>query len=168
MLRLVETAEIVQLPVKEPSTFDAAWACRAGMMKKRGDGSDKTRKLWERHAKKVGSARLLEALKAYLREKEPTCGFCGLSVFLNGEKYDHWLVSPQETETLAARPRTPERLRGPLIQSLGETFVLSYLDPCTFYEDGFITPATEYAMRKLVEQKGALKAAGVVGIRRKE
>lgn len=168
-LKLVEMDNVVNLPVREPSTFEVAWACRAGMMKKRGDGSDKTRKLWERHAKKVGSASLLEALKAYLREKEPTCGFCGLSVWLNGEKYDHWMPSEPLGQGVASlQPRAPEAFRHVLVASLGEPFVLSYLDPCTFHEDGFITPATEYAMRKLVEQKGALKAAGVVGIRRKE
>lgn len=168
-LKLVEMDNVVNLPVREPSTFDAAWACRAGMMKKRGDGSDKTRKLWERHAKKVGSASLLEALKAYLREKEPTCGFCGLSVWLNGEKYDHWMpTQPVAGVSAAPSSRTPSPLRERLSDMLGEPFVLSYLDPCTFHEDGFITPATEYAMKKLVEQKGSLKAAGVVGIRRKE
>ena len=171
MLKLVQMDNVVNLPVREPSTFDDGWSARAGQMKKRGDGKDKTRKLWDKAAKKVGSAALLAALKRYLREeKEPTCGYPGLSVWLNGERYDHWLcAAPQPGQpTPEAASRSPEPLRGSLLVLLGEPFVLSYLDPCTFHEDGFITPATEYAMRKLVEQKGALKAAGVVGIRRKE
>lgn len=171
MLKLVQMDNVVKLPVREPSTFDDGWSARAGQMKKRGDGKDKTRKLWDKAAKKVGSAALLAALKRYLREeKEPTCGYPGLSVWLNGERYDHWLASPQDALTQQGLPRAscPEYLRPSLVDTLGEPFVVSYLDPCTFHEDGFITPATEYAMRKLVEQKGALKAAGVVGIRRKE
>lgn len=43
MQAVVKSAEIVQFPTREPSTFDQAWQCRAGMMKKRGDGSEKTR-----------------------------------------------------------------------------------------------------------------------------
>jgi len=168
-LKLVQMDNVVKLPVREPSTFDDGWACRAGMMKKRGDGSDKTRKLWERHAKKVGSAALLAALKRYLREeKEPTCGYPGLSVWLNGERYDHWLSASPDPANEAARTVAPDSIRQKLLEAIGEPFVRSYLDPCTFHEDGFITPATEYAMRKLVEQKGALKAAGVAGIRRRE
>ena len=171
-LRLLHTAEIINLPVREASTFDQAWSARTGQMKKRGDGSEKTRKLWVKAEKKVGSARLLEALKRYLREeKEPTCGYPGLSVWLNGERYDHWLspvASDGQSPAASCRPQTPEPLRTELIGILGEAFVLSYLDPCTFHEDGFITPRTDYAKGKLMEQRHALKAAGIAGIRAKE
>jgi len=168
MLRLVTDDNVVQLPTREVSTFDQAWQCRAGMMKKRGDGSDKTRKLWERHAKKVGSARLLEALKRYLREeKEPQCGFPGLSVWLNGERYDHWIDAANPESNAPNRSRFPEPQRTVLLQSLGEAFVLSYLDPCAFHEDGYITPKTSYAEGKLREKGRELKEAGLKGIRPK-
>lgn len=165
-LKLIHTAEIVQLPVKEPSTFDQGWAARTGMMKKRGDGSDRTRKLWEKAAKKVGSARLLASLKRYIREeKEPTCGYPGLSVWLNGERYDHWL--PDDSAAVQRQsPTYPQRAA--LVVALGEPFVKSYLDSGSFHGDGFFTPGTETAMRKLEEIKGVLKAAGIAGFRRKE
>jgi len=168
-IHLLHTAEIINLPVREPSSFDAAWACRSGQMKKRGDGSEKTRKLWVKAEKKVGSARLLEALKRYLREeKEPTCGYPGLSVWLNGERYDHWLTEAAGASTSQPRIQAPEPQRTKLLDMLGEPFVVSYLDPCTFHEDGFITPRTDYAKGKLMEQRHALKAAGIAGIRNKE
>ncbi len=160
-------AEILQFPMREANTFDDAWQARAGQMRKRGDGQDKTRKLWNRHAAKVGQERLLEALRGYLREKEPTCGFCGLSVWLNGEKYDHWLAHEASSGGV---PRVcfPEPHRSAIAASLGEPFVISYLDPCTLHPDGWITPATGYAKGKLVEKGRELKAAGLVGIRAKE
>lgn len=165
-IRLVTEDNVVQI-VREASTFDQAWSCRAGMMKKRGDGSDKTRKLWERHAKKVGSARLLEALKAYLREKEPTCGFCGLSVWLNGEKYDHWLEDNSQPQSHSPRKTFPEPHRASLVAALGESFVVSYCDPATVHPDMYITPRTETAKAKLYEKRHELRAAGIAGIRSK-
>jgi len=155
--------------MREANTFDEAWSLRAGQMRKRGDGQDKTRKLWNRHAAKVGQERLLEALRGYLREKEPTCGFCGLSVWLNGEKYDHWLPSIADASNpTTERPRFHEPARSCLVKQLGESWVISYLDPCTLHPDGWITPATGYAKGKLVEKGRELKAAGLVGIRAKE
>ena len=159
---------VIPFPVKEANTFDEAWACRAGQMKKRGDGLEKTRKLWNRHAAKVGQDRLLEALRGYLREKEPTCGFCGLSVWLNGEKYDHWLEVRQPDGSAEPRQRFPDEYRSRLCEALGEPFVISYLDPCTLHPDRWITPATEYAKNKLRERGRGLKAAGLVGIRNRE
>ena len=160
---------VIPFPVKEANTFDEAWACRAGQMKKRGDGSEKTRKLWNRHAAKVGQERLLEALRGYLREKEPTCGFCGLSVWLNGEKYDHWLTTDSTgPNSPPAKPKFPEPTRSVLLSALGEPFVISYLDPCTLHPDGWITPATNLARGKLVEKGRLLKEAGLVGIRNRE
>lgn len=159
---------VIPFPVKEANTFDLAWACRAGQMRKRGDGSEKTRKLWNRHAAKVGQERLLEALRGYLREKEPTCGFCGLSVWLNGEKYDHWLEVRQPDGSAEPRQRFPDEYRLRLCEVLGEPFVISYLDPCTLHPDGWITPATEYAKNKLRERGRDLKAAGLIGIRNRE
>ena len=168
-MRLMTEDNVVQFPAREASTFEQAWSCRAGMMKKRGDGSDKTRKLWERHAKKVGSARLLEALKRYLREeKEPQCGYPGLSVWLNGERYDHWLTEANASGTDGAhRKQAPEPLRTKLLGNLGEAFVRSYVDPAEITDDGWIIPRTGMARDKLMEQKNALKAAGLVGIRQK-
>ena len=161
---------VIPFPVKEANTFDEAWACRAGQMKKRGDGSEKTRKLWNRHAAKVGQERLLEALRGYLREKEPTCGFCGLSVWLNGEKYDHWLPqAPQPGDKpQLALSRFPEPIRSVLEKQLGDGWCVSYLDPCTLHPDGWITPATNLARGKLVEKGRILKEAGLVGIRNRE
>lgn len=164
-LKLVHTAEIVQMP--ETSTFDEAWKARSGEMKTRGDGREKTRKLWDKHAKKVGQQRLLRALRAYLNRKEPGWGFCGLSVWLNGEQFDHWLEAPDKETASESRSRAPEPLRSRCLESLGDGFVLSYLDPCTFHEDGYITPRTSYALEKLREKASVLKASGIVGIRRK-
>ena len=162
-------ANVIPFPMREANTFDDAWQARAGQMRKRGDGQDKTRKLWNRHAAKVGQERLLEALRGYLREKEPTCGFCGLSVWLNGEKYDHWLpLDPQTVPPEQRRQAFPEPHRSVVLAALGEPFVISYLDPCTLHPDGWITPATEYAKGKLRERGRDLKAAGLVGIRAKE
>lgn len=171
-LRLVTDDNVVHLPAREASTFEPAWACRAGMMKKRGDGSDKTRKLWEKHAKKVGSARLLEALKRYLREeKEPQCGYPGLSVWLNGERYDHWIADqPKDTDT--PRRQAPEPCRSVLLAGLGEAWCLSYLDPSTFETDEegrlWIIPRTQTAREKLIEKASVLKGAGVAGLRQKK
>lgn len=166
-LKLVTEDNVVNLPVREPSTFDQGWDARQGMMKRRGDGKDKTRKLWERHAKKIGSAKLLEALKRYFREeKEPTCGYPGLSVWLNGERYDHWIAAETTPGSAPSVPQYPQRQR--LIELLGESFCRSYLDPCTFHEDGYITPASGVAMKKLIEKASVLKQAGVAGLRRKE
>jgi hypothetical protein len=157
---------VIPFPVKEANTFDEAWACRAGQMKKRGDGSEKTRKLWNKAAAKVGHARLLEALKRYLREeKEPTCGYPGLSVWLNGERWDHWLPDEAAVAMIEAPPY-PQRTA--LLASLGEPFVVSYIDPATIHPDGWITPATEYAKNKLRERGRDLKAAGLIGIRNRE
>lgn len=39
-LKLIETAEIDQFP--KACTFEEGWNARQGMMKKRGDGKDKT------------------------------------------------------------------------------------------------------------------------------
>ena len=159
-------AEILQFPMREANTFDDAWQARSGQMRRRGDGLEKTRKVWNKAAAKVGHARLLEALKRYLREeKEPTCGYPGLSVWLNGERYDHWL--PDEA-AVAKIERPPYPQRPALLLALGEPFVVSYIDPATIHPDGFITPATEYAKGKLRERGRDLKAAGLVGIRNKE
>ena len=163
---------VIPFPVKEANTFDEAWACRAGQMRKRGDGSEKTRKLWNRHAAKVGQERLLEALRGYLREKEPTCGFCGLSVWLNGEKYDHWLVeveiSSDGVMKANGRVQFPQPFRSAIAEACGEGWTASYLDPCTLHPDGWITPATNLARGKLVEKGRILKEAGLVGIRNRE
>ena len=157
---------VIPFPVKEANTFDEAWACRAGQMKKRGDGLEKTRKLWNKAAAKVGHARLLEALKRYLREeKEPTCGYPGLSVWLNGERWDHWL--PDEA-AVAKIERPPYPQRPALIASFGEPFVISYIDSGVVHPDGWITPRTQTAKMKLREHGAALKAAGLVGIRKRE
>ena len=158
-------ANIIPFPTREANTFDEAWACRAGQMKKRGDGLDKTRKLWNKAAAKVGHARLLEALKRYLREeKEPTCGYPGLSVWLNGERWDHWL--PNEA-AVAKIERPPYPQRPALLEALGEPFVVSYIDPATIHADGWITPATGFAKGKLVDKAASLKASGIMGIRSK-
>jgi len=161
----VSAANVIAFPKRDANTFDEAWTLRAGQMRKRGDGQEKTRKLWNRHAAKVGQDRLLEALRGYLREKEPTCGFCGLSVWLNGEKYDHWLAS---AEAVAKVERPPYPQRPALIAALGEPFVVSYIDPATIHSDGWITPATGFAKGKLIEKARELKAAGLVGIRVKD
>jgi hypothetical protein len=138
-------------------------------MRKRGDGQDKTRKLWAKHAAKVGPARLLEALKRYLREeKEPTCGYPGLSVWLNGERYDHWLSAAHDPETMRPKNLAPEPMRSLLLASCGEPFVMSYVDPAIIHPDGWITPATGYAKGKLMEKGRELKAAGLVGIRNRQ
>jgi hypothetical protein len=165
-------AAILQFPVREANTFDEAWALRAGQMKKRGDGQDKTRKLWNKAAAKVGHARLLEALKRYLREeKEPTCGYPGLSVWLNGERWDHWLDHREITgdgSSSTCRQLFPKAAaRALMVEACGESWVISYLDPCTLHPDGWITPATGYAKGKLVEKGRELKAAGLAGIRSK-
>ena len=158
-------ANIIPFPMREANTFDEAWACRAGQMRRRGDGSEKTRKLWNKAAAKIGHARLLETLKRYLREeKEPTCGYPGLSVWLNGERYDHWL--PDEA-AVAKIERPPYPQRPALLASLGEPFVVSYIDPATIHADGWITPATGFAKGKLVEKAASLKASGIMGIRSK-
>lgn len=167
VLKLVEDGNVVQLPVKEPSTFDEAWSCREGAMRTRGLGMELTRKLWNKKAAKAGHRVMLEALKRNLREKPEKDGYthCGLSVWLNQERWELW---PCQSDRLSNVPsQSLYEGRNHLISALGEPFVRSYLDPCTFHEDGFITPATEYAMRKLVEQKGALKQAGIIGIRKK-
>lgn len=165
---LEDDAVVVQFPTR--STFNDAWALREGQMKKRGDGSEKTKLAWDKAAKKVGQLQLLEALKKFLREtKEPTCGHPGLSVWLNGQRYDHWLPSDGERLGLpqAKRPVAPEPVRARCLCELGEAFVLSYLDPCVFHEDGWITPATEFARKKLLEKGKTLKASGLMGIRNK-
>lgn len=167
-ISLVTEDNVVQI-VREASTFDQGWEARKGMMRKRGDGREKTRKLWEKAAKQVGSARLLEALKRYLREeKEPTCGYPGLSVWLNGERYDHWLSQTGQSEPAFRLAQAPTHIREKIIQSLGEPFCASYLDPCQFHDDGFITPRTETAKAKLYEKRHELRAAGIMGIRKKE
>lgn len=166
-LKLSDDAVVVQLP--ERSTFDEAWKTRSGQMKTRGDGLDKTRKLWDKAGKAVGHQRLLRALRAYLGQKEPTCGFCGLSVWLNGQKYDHWI--PDMGNPIAEqiqRTTAPEPYRSKVEAILGDAFTISYLDPCTFHDDGWITPRTSYAREKLREKASVLKAAGLVGIRQKE
>ena len=43
-------AEILQFPMREANTFDDAWKVRAGQMRRRGDGLEKTRKLWNKAA----------------------------------------------------------------------------------------------------------------------
>lgn len=166
-LKLVESDNVVNFPT--PSTFDQAWDARKGQMRTRGDGREKTRKLWEKASGKVGSARLLEALRRYLREeKEPTCGYPGLSVWLNGERFDHWLTDHSDAASQSPRNTFAEPQRGLVVAACGESFVLSYLDPCTFESDGFIIPRTEYARKKLLEVKHVLKEAGIAGLRRKE
>ena len=163
------TAELIAFPVREANTFEDAWACRAGQMKKRGDGLEKTRKLWNKAAAKVGHARLLEALKRYLREeKEPKCGYPGLSVWLNGERWDHWLSAPGDLSPERPKKTAPEPTRSLLVASLGDSFVISYIDPAIIHPDGWITPATGYAKGKLMEKGRELKAAGLVGIRNRE
>ena len=158
-------ANVIPFPMREANTFDEAWQARAGQMRKRGDGQDKTRKLWNRHAAKVGQERLLEALRGYLREKEPTCGFCGLSVWLNGEKYDHWLLSAEAVKKIE-HPPYPQRPA--LVEALGEPFVISYLDSAVLSADGWITPRTQTAKLKLLEKARVLKDCGLVGIRNRE
>lgn len=162
----MESETVVQFP--KVSTFNDAWEARKGQMRTRGDGKEKTRKLWAKAEGKVGSTRLLEALRRYLREeKEPTCGYCGLSVWLNGERYDHWLRDQEARGTIQSRPVAPEPLRGQIVSALGEDWTASYLDPCTFLEDGWIIPRTETARKKLMEVGAMLKAAGIAGLRRK-
>lgn len=164
-LRLVTEDEPVNLPIREPSTFDQGWVARQGAMKTRGLGKEPTRKLWEREAKRVGSAALLEALKRFLREKPEKDGYthCGLSVWLNQQRADHWLVEPEKASCTRQYP-----LRKALSEALGESFVRSYLDPCQFTEDNHIIPATEFAKKKLIEKASVLKSCGLVGIRSKE
>lgn len=165
-LKLVHTAEIVQMP--ETSTFDEAWKARSGEMKTRGDGREKTRKLWDKHANKVGHQRLLRALRAYLNRKEPGWGFCGLSVWLNGEQFDHWIQDTSPEFPDKPKQRFPSPQREKIEQVLGEAWCVSYLDPCTFHDDGYITPKTDYAKGKLMEKARELKAAGIAGLRKKD
>lgn len=165
-LKLVDPTNVVQFP--KFSTFDDAWALRKGQMRTRGDGREKTRKLWAKAEGKVGSARLLEALRRYLREeKEPTCGYPGLSVWLNGERYDHWLLDePSSGPSSTALSNTPEPMRAGLVERLGEDFVRSYCDPASF-DGSWIIPRTDTARKKLLEVAAVLKACGIAGMRQK-
>lgn len=165
------TAQLIEFPTPERSRFTEAWALREGQMKKRGEGVDKTKTLWDRAAKRCGGQDvLLSAFKRYLREeKEPTCGRPGLSVWLHQQRYDHWIES-SSTDCLGGperqRKASPEPIRSTVAGLLGEDWTRSYLDPCTFHDDGYITPATDYGKKKLIEKAAILKAAGVMGLRK--
>lgn len=165
------SAQLIDFPVPERSRFSEAWAMRPASMKTRGEGSEKTKKRWDEAAQKVGGQSvLLEAFKRYLREDKDNVkwGFPGLSVWLNQQRYDHWLEASETGQTSESRQRAPEPFRSQIVSSCGEDWTRSYLDPCTFHEDGFITPATDYAKGKLLEKKEALRACGVAGIRKRE
>lgn len=167
-LRLVETAEIVNL---EENRFLDGWALLPDSMKKRSESRAKCRKLWDDHARRCGGQEaLLGALRAYLKgDKDlPKSGGPGLQVWLRAERYDHWLVDPDEPTRLSNRQTFPEPMRGKILSSTGSEWVVSYLDPSILHEDQFITPATEFARKKLLEKASVLKAAGVAGLRKKE
>lgn len=174
MLKLVETAEIVHL---EANRFDDGWASIPASMKTRSESRAKVRKVWDMHAKRCGGQEaLLGALRAYLKgDKDlPKSGGPGLQVWLRAEKYDHWIDGAScsvfaEIQTDGTqRVRFPdESIRIAVVASVGEGFARSYLDPCQWHEDGFITPKTTTAMEKLKDKASALKAAGIAGIRRK-
>ena len=159
-------SNVVAFPVSAVVSFDDGWNARKGQMRTRGDGKEKTRKLWNKHAKLIGQDRLLAALQRYLREeKEPTCGYPGLSVWLNGERYDHWLT---ESETVSidgvAALRFPEPFRASLVASCGETWVRSYID--RFKLDGTVlVVSSPTAAAKIKENAWAMKEAGLTALR---
>lgn len=165
-------SNVVAFPVAAVSTFDQGWDCRQGQMKRRGDGKEKTRKLWNKAAKVIGQDRLLAALGRYLKEeKEPSCGYPGLSVWLNGERWDHWLPDPTETIRLANAPVFPEPMRTAVLAATSSEWVRSYLDPCIIIQSPngpLLQPKTDYARRKLMEHAGLFKSLGLYGIRRTE
>lgn len=170
VLRLVETAEIVNL---EENRFLDGWALLPDSMKKRSESRAKCRKLWDDHARRCGGQEaLLGALRAYLKgDKDlPKSGGPGLQVWLRAERYDHWLVDPSDSKPDPTRQSAPEPIRSRIVATQGPEWVSSYLDPCTFHEDGYITPLTKLALAKLEDKsiRHILKSAGIAGIRRRE
>ena len=166
---------VVQFPTASVvSTFDDAWSLLPASMKTRSLSRAKLKPLWDRHARAIGGQdRLLGALRAYLKgDKDlPKSGGPGLQVWLNQEKYDHWLEAGNSVVQDVSdpdRPVFPDRtIRASVVASCGLAWVVSYLDPCELHADGFITPKTGFAVAKLKERAGELKAAGVKGIRPK-
>lgn len=172
----IVAAHLFQFPQSAVSTFDEAWGAREGAMKSRGYGKDKTRDLWNKEARRVGGHDvLLAALKRFFREKPEKDGYThpGLSVWLNQQRADHWIEAVErEAERVEREASHPfPAIRANLVKRLGEPFVRSYIDPASMIEvDGrvLITPATDYGRRKIEENKAALKASGVFGMRQKQ
>ena len=159
-------SNVVAFPVSAVVSFDDAWEARRGQMRTRGDGKEKTRKLWLKHAKLVGQDRLLAALRRYLKEeKEPTCGYPGLSVWLNGERYDHWMEAPMTIGSNDSHsPRFPEPYRSALVASCGEVWVKSYVD--RFKLDGTVlVVSSPTAAARIKEKAQEMKASGLTALR---
>lgn len=153
------------------STFDQGWAARQGEMKTRGEGKDKTRKLWNKEAARLGGQDvLLSALQRFFREKPEKDGYThpGLSVWLNQQRADHWVVTEAEVVRIEAGAFPDKRIRDAVLASQGLPFVVSYLDPCVLIESPngpLLQPKTDYARRKLLEHAGLFKSLGLYGIR---
>ena len=160
-------SNVVAFPISAVVSFDDAWESRRGQMRTRGDGKEKTRKLWNKHAKLVGQDRLLAALRRYLKEeKEPTCGYPGLSVWLNGERYDHWMPEDSKgvglTDTLSLR--FPEPYRSALVASCGEAWCKSYIDRAKL--DGTVLVVSGgMAASRIRERAQEMKESGLTALR---
>lgn len=160
---------VVKFPAR---TFDTAWNERPSSMKTRGEGRDKTRKRWDDAAAKVGQAELLAAFRRYIREDKDNLkwGFPGLSVWLNQERYDHWLGgydTPSSGEPLPTFPDADIRQR--LIDLCGEGWVRSYIDQCGLDGTVLIVPRGKAtAKARIMERRADLKAAGLTAMREGE
>lgn len=154
------------------STFECGWTARQGEMKTRGEGRDKTRKLWNKEAARLGGQDvLLAALKRFLREKPEKDGYThpGLSVWLNQQRADHWVTSISGAIDGTSRTAFPDqKIRDAVLSALGEPFTISYLDSCILIDGTLgplLQPKTDYARRKLMEHAGLFKSLGLFGIR---
>jgi hypothetical protein len=161
------SAQLIPFPKREASTFEEAWALRAGQMKKRGSGREKTAKLWNKAAARVGQKELLGALRRYLREeKEPTYGYPGLSVWLNDERWDHWLVSEvtSSADNIDKLPKFAEPYRSRLVELCGEPWVRSYIDRCEL-DGSVLVVANSFSAGRIREKAREMKAAGLTALR---
>lgn len=162
-------SNVVAFPVSVPSTFDTAWGMRRGEMKTRGEGRDKTRKLWFREAVRVGGQDiLLAALTRFLNEKKEVGGYTypGLSVWLNQQRADHWLEESATgiPATGVMAQRFPEPYRSALVASCGEVWVKSYVD--RFKLDGTVLVVSSPTAAARIREKGsAMKEAGLTALR---
>ena len=162
-LRLVETENIVNFPV---SLFERAWEAMPMTMRKRSMGRMKLRPIWQQHATIFGEEKLLQALRAYVKDEDcKKTGGKALDRWLRDGRYEHY-CEEAEVATYSFGPKFPEPFRGQLVASCGEGWVVSYVDQCTLDGTVLVVPAGKHtALSKIRENARHMKAAGLTAVR---
>ena len=158
------TAQVLSFPVKEPSTFQQAWACVPMTMRRRSCKMATLEVLWDKCAREFGQQNLLASLRAYVTDADfARHGGQALERWLKAGRYEHFLPA---AIVEASSPFPDAMVRRVVATRLGEDFCRAYLDPCTVEGTTLIT-LTDYAIGKMMAHRTLFRELGFTGMRKR-